>query len=74
MAIVCEAPYRSGSWSVRVLTTPEDLAEALARVEDFERRTALLVAAKEERHDAALARTPWTAHAVMSVFAATSCV
>jgi hypothetical protein len=59
MGIVSEAPYRSENGSVRVLTTPEDLAEALARVEDFERRTALLVASREERHDAALARTPW---------------
>jgi hypothetical protein len=70
MGIVSEAPYRSSSGSVRVLTTPEDLAEALARVEDFERRTAQFVASRQERHDAALARTPWTPRAVMSVFAA----
>lgn len=71
MGIVTEGPYRSGNGSVRVLTTPEDLAEALAWVEDFERRTEQLVTSREERHDAALARTPWTAHAVMSVFAST---
>jgi hypothetical protein len=69
MTVVSEAPHRSGNGSVRVLMTPEDLAEALARVEDFKRRTAQLVASREERHDAALAKTPWTAQAVMSVFA-----
>ncbi len=60
MAIESEVHCSKGSASVRVLTSPEDLAQALARAADFERRIADLVASRAERHEAALARTPST--------------
>jgi len=60
MEIENEAHCSKGSASVRVLTSPEDLAEALERAEDFERRIAHLEAARAQRHEAALARASWT--------------
>ena len=58
MDIESEVHCSTGSASVRVLSSPEDLADALARAEDFERRIAELVASRAQRHEAALARAP----------------
>jgi len=70
MAIESEVHCSKGSASVRVLTSPEDLAQALARAADFERRIADLVASRVERHEAALARAPSTPDAGLSMPAA----
>ncbi len=67
MDIDSEMHCSTGSASVRVLSSPEDLADALARAEDFERRIAQLVASRAERHEAALARAPGTPAAVSSM-------
>jgi hypothetical protein len=44
---------------VRVLTSPEDLAAAVARAKEFERRNAEILESRAQRHEAALARLPW---------------
>jgi hypothetical protein len=66
MGIESEVHSSKGSASVRVLTSPEELAEALARAEDYERRISQLVASRAERHQAALARAPGTPNAGVS--------
>ena len=67
MGIENEVQRSKGSASVRVLSSPEDLADALARAEDFERRIAQLVASRAQRHEAALARAPGTPAPVSSM-------
>jgi hypothetical protein len=59
--------FSSRTGSVRILTSPEELAEAIARAREFERRNAESIATRAQRHEAALARFPsnaaprWTA-------------
>jgi hypothetical protein len=50
--------YSSRTASVRILTSPEELAEAIARAREFERRSAEFMASRAKRHEAALARFP----------------
>jgi hypothetical protein len=63
MGLESDTHGSKGSASVRVLTSPEDLADARARAEDFECRIAQLVISRAERHEAALARAPGTTDA-----------
>ncbi len=67
MGMETEVHPRQGSASVRVLTSDQELADALTRAEDFERRIAQLVASRAERHEAALARVPSTSDAGLSI-------
>jgi hypothetical protein len=53
--------YSNRTGSVRVLTTPEELAEAIERACAFERRNAEFMATRAQRHEAALARFPSSA-------------
>ena len=48
------AGRRNGT--VRLLTSPEELAEAISRAQEFERQNAELIALRAKRHEAALAR------------------
>jgi hypothetical protein len=50
--------YSNRTSSVRILTSPEELAEAIARAREFERRNAEFMASRAQRHEAALARFP----------------
>jgi hypothetical protein len=59
MEIVGEAARRSRVGTVRVLTSPEDLAAAVARAQEFERRNAEIMELRAQRHEAALARLQW---------------
>jgi len=59
MEIVSEGARQSRVGSVRVLTSPEDLAAAVARAKEFERRNAEIMELRAQRHDAALARLRW---------------
>jgi hypothetical protein len=49
-----------GRSTVRVLTTPDEVAAAVERAQAFERRTAAHLAARASRHAAALARSSQT--------------
>jgi Spy/CpxP family protein refolding chaperone len=42
-----------------VLTSPEDLAAAVARAKEFERRNAEIMELRAQRHEAVLARLTW---------------
>ena len=59
MDLVSEAGRRSRVGSVRVLTSPEDLAAAVARAKEFERRNAEIMELRAQRHEAVLARLTW---------------
>jgi hypothetical protein len=48
----------SGTARVRVLSSPEELAEAVARAQAFEQRTRELLAMRAQRHQDALAKLP----------------
>ena len=50
--------YSNHISSVRILTTPEELAEAISRAREFERRNTEFMASRAQRHEAALARFP----------------
>jgi hypothetical protein len=50
--------YSNHTGSVRILNTPEELAEAIQRAREFERRNAEFMASRAQRHEAALARFP----------------
>jgi hypothetical protein len=50
--------YSNRKGSVRILNTPEELAEAIQRAREFERRNAEFMASRAQRHEAALARFP----------------
>jgi hypothetical protein len=47
-----------------VLTSPEDLAAAVARAKEFERRNAEIMELRAQRHEAALARLPWSGEGI----------
>ena len=64
MDIVSEAGRRNRVGTVRVLTSPEDLAAAVARAKEFERRNAEIMELRAQRHEAALARLPWSGEEV----------
>jgi hypothetical protein len=53
-------PYSNRTGTVRILTSPEELAEAISRAREFERRNAEFMASRAQRHEAALARFPST--------------
>jgi hypothetical protein len=57
MGIVSDGGRESGVTTVRVLTSPEDLAAAVARAKAFERRNAYVMAERARRHEAMLARS-----------------
>jgi hypothetical protein len=59
MELVSETGRRNRVGAVRVLTSPEDLAAAVARAKEFERRNAEILELRAQRHEAALARLPW---------------
>jgi hypothetical protein len=44
--------------SIRILSSPEELAAAIVRAEQFERRNTELLALRTERHHATLAKSP----------------
>jgi len=46
--------YEFGGFAIRILTTPEELSDAIERAEIFERRNAEHLAARHSRHAAAL--------------------
>jgi hypothetical protein len=50
--------YSHRTGTVRILTSPEELAEAISRAREFERRNAEFIASRAQRHEAALARFP----------------
>jgi hypothetical protein len=52
--------YSSRTSTVRILTSPEELAEAITRAQEFERRNAEFMASRAQRHEAALAKLPST--------------
>jgi hypothetical protein len=56
--VVTESGYSRAPGTVRILTSPEELAAAIARAEEFERRNAETIASRAQRHEAALARSP----------------
>jgi hypothetical protein len=52
--------YSNRTGTVRILTSPEELAEAISRAREFEQRNAEFMASRARRHEAALARFPST--------------
>jgi hypothetical protein len=73
MDTASDSGYASHTGSVRILTSPAELAEAISRAWEFERRNAEFMASRTQRHEAALARlpsrsweTPWTASREMA--------
>jgi len=55
---VINSGYSSRPLTVRILTSPEELAAAMSRAQEFERRNAEFMASRAQRHEAALARSP----------------
>jgi hypothetical protein len=60
MEAVSEAEPGRRIGAVRVLRSPEELAAAIARAKEFERRNAEVLGVRAQRHEAALARSPST--------------
>jgi hypothetical protein len=57
MDTVSDSEYPRRTGNVRILTSQEELAEAISRAQEYERQNTELLAARAQRHGAALTRS-----------------